>query len=247
MRTFLSISCLFLLAAGCISVKPSRLTPLPGSVTRHPSPVTQYLPPSKSHLFKATLDIRDHHLTGLLIIKRMVADTLGKKQFSPGGKTEKTDTLYRIVFVNEVGMTFFDLELTPETLNVISCFASLNKKSLFRILETDLRMMMVHGALNNEKHYRQDSTGNLVKSGRSGKYSVWQTYSPAGDTLLSVSAKSNFADPVTISYKRYDDRTPSEILIENPFIGLRLTLRKLSGSDVVFFPKFVQNNKSLHL
>jgi hypothetical protein len=163
----------------------------------------------------------------------MVADTAVQKPLGSASDREKTDSLYRIVFINEVGMTFFDLELTPETLNVISCFASLNKKSLFRILETDLRMMMVQGALNNEKHYRQDSTGNLVRSGRSGKYSVWQTYSPSGDTLLCTTAKSTMADPVIIAYQNYQDGAPAEILVENPFIGLRLTLRKLSDR---FFP-----------
>ena len=129
--------------------------------------------------------------------------------------------------MNEVGMTFFDLEMKPGSFNVISCFASLNKPALMKIFETDFRMLITEDSLTNKKAYRQEGSGNVVVSGKTGKFKTWQTYSPAGDTLYTTAAKSTIADPVIIHFDKYKDGSPLKILIENPFIGMKLALRKL--------------------
>jgi hypothetical protein len=134
---------------------------------------------------------------------------------------------YRIVFVNEVGMTFFDFELSPTRLQVISCFASLNRKSLLSILETNFRMLTKNGSLDNEIYYRNKETNQVIVSGETGKYKVWNTYSADGDTLQVVGAKSNMADPAIIAYEKYTDGAPRKISIENPFIGMKMSLRRL--------------------
>jgi len=125
-------------------------------------------------------------------------------------------------------MTFFDIEMTPDSFRLVSCFESLNKKALMKIIETDIRMLTWDGSLKNEKLYRQDVTNNKVVSGKAGKYKTWQTLSPSGDTLWATAAKSTIADPVIISYDKYKDGFPLKITIENPFIGMKLSLRKLT-------------------
>jgi hypothetical protein len=224
MRSLLSISFVAILVAGCVSVRPAHLTKLTSPVTRHPSPVTCYNPPSASQLFKATLDIKDHHLTGMMVIKRMEAIP----RVPAPGRPADEDSVYRVVFVSEVGMTYFDLELSTTEMKVISCFPSLNKKALFRIIETDLRVLLVKSPVETRAAYVQDSTRNLVFSGGTGKYKSWQIFSPAGDTLLSTRAKSTMADPVILTFSGYSDGFPIKILLENPFIGMKLALRKLS-------------------
>jgi hypothetical protein len=233
------ISILMLLIAGCVSIKPSDVGRgtldvgrggKDGSadtlfVTRHASPVTKYVPPLSSHLFKATLDIKKHHLTGLLVIKRM--DSLTPPPAPPQTGRGDCPGIYRVVFMNEVGMTFFDLELQPDSLKVVSCFESLNKKTLMKIFETDFRMLISSGSLSDQKIYRQESTNNLIIKGEAGKYKTWQTWSPSGDTLWVTAAKSTMADPVTITYEKYKDGSPLKITIENPFIGMKLMLKKL--------------------
>jgi hypothetical protein len=130
--------------------------------------------------------------------------------------------------MNEVGMTFFDLELQPGSFRVVSCFESLNKKALMKIIETDIRVLTCSGSLNDQKIYRQEGTNNLIVNGEAGKYKTWQTWSPSGDTLWVTSAKSTIADPVTITYDKYKDGSPLKITIENPFIGMKLVLKKLT-------------------
>jgi len=251
-----------------------------------------------SHLFKASLDIKKHHLTGLLVIKRMETPPPAPPQTGRGetlppappqtgrgetlppappqtgrgetlppappqtgrgetpppappqtgrgetpppappqtgrGETPpqigRLDTtgIYRIVFMNEVGITFFDLEIMTGSFKVVSCFGSLDKKALLKIFETDFRMLICDHPLNAEKKYRQEGTTNKVLSGSTGKYKTWQTFSPAGDTLLAISAQSTITDPVFISFSKYKDGLPLAITIENPVIGMKLSLRKLT-------------------
>ncbi|MEI7727200.1 MAG: hypothetical protein WCK09_18970 [Bacteroidota bacterium] len=207
-------------------------------ITSHPSRVAQYKIPATNYLFKATLDIKKHHLTGLLVIKRM--DTIapppappqaGRGEHSPlafpsGGNSGCFGT-YRIVFMNEIGMTFFDLELKADSLKVVSCFESLNKKALMNIFKTDFTILNWSCAVENKREYRQAETNRLVVKGDAGKYKTWQTYSPSGDTLYATTAKSNLADPVIITFAQYKDGFPVKITIENPFIGMKLVMRKL--------------------
>jgi hypothetical protein len=229
MKRFWSISLMAAMLAGCVSIKPPNLVHNALQTIPVPTRVTRYHPPVTNHLFKATIDIKKHHLTGLLVIKRI--DTIPLPTPHPaqlsGDRTNQSD-VFRIVFMNEVGMTFFDLELDSSKMKVVSCFASLNKKALMKILETDLNMLLCEDAMNNEKLYRQETSGNIIISGQTGKYRSWQTWSPSGDTLRMVSGRSTIADPVVITYENYSGGIPSKITISNAFIGLKMSLKKLT-------------------
>jgi len=220
MKNLLCSSLILILLAGCVSIKPGKLyrDKVNGNVL---TGVTRYTPPTSSYLFKATLDIKKHHLSGLLVVKRMT-DSLAIQGGDNGSPT------YRVVFMNEIGMTFLDLELAAKEMRVVSCFESLNKKALMKILETDLRVLNLESQLSDPTFYHQELTGNQVIKGKSDRYNLYQTYSPGGDTLLATSAKTTIADPVRITYEKYVEGFPSNITIENPFIGLKLVLKRLS-------------------
>ena len=226
MKSLWFISILFLLIAGCVPIKPL-------NVTRDKSRITHYASPVTNNLFKATLDIKKHHLTGLLLIKRMDAPPPPPQtEIAPPPTPSQTGIgekggIYRIVFANEMGMTFFDLEIQPDSFKVVSCFESLNKKALMKIFETDFRLLAGIDPVQNEKVYRQKATNNQILYSKSGRYKIWQTYSPSGDTLYSTAGKSSFADPVIIMYFNYKAGFPSKITIKNPVIGMNMSLRLL--------------------
>jgi hypothetical protein len=241
MRSSWFVSLLVLLMAACVSIKPGNVTrdgkvtsdeSVTQEVTRHASRVTAdiTLHASRVTFYKATLDIKKHHLTGLLIVKRM--DSLATPPLAPPQTGRGGDfKIYRIVFANEIGMTFFDLELKSDSFRVISCFESLDKKALMKIFETDFRLLTGMDPERNERFYRQSGTNNLVISARAGKYKTWQTFSPSGDTLYKTAGKSTFADPVFISYLKYRDGFPVKITVENPFIGMKWSLRLLDRKN----------------
>ena len=212
MRSLLFVSLLAL--SGCVSIKPGHLVPDPGAPV--PASTVRYRPPDSTDIFKASLDIRDHHLTGLLLIKNM-------HSAPPGSATED----YRAVFMNEIGMTFFDLELKAGSMRMVSCFPSLDRKALFRILETDLRVLLGQVDPHPCKKYRQDSTNYLATGGKSGRYKSWQCWSQGGDTLFVQTAKSTPADPVRMVFSQYTDGSPTRISLENKVIKMKMQLRRI--------------------
>ena len=151
---FISILGLLFLA-GCGSIKPAGLEKLP-VVSDAVRPVSPFRFIGEGTLFRASIDIRKHHLTGLMLIKRM--DTL------VAGNSIADEGVYRVVFASEIGMTFFDLEIRSGELTVISCFESLNKKGLMKILRTDLSLLTTAAEFLPQKQYRQVPSGDVVFS-----------------------------------------------------------------------------------
>ena len=234
MKYFWSISILFVLfTAGCASLKPAGLTrdaqpyqvPLPNGI-RGGSYASFFRPPDTAWLFKASMDIKKHHLTGLLLVKRAQAQyQAGTTQPGPDPGMEKN--AFRVVFVNEIGMTYFDLEVKPDSFRVVSCFEAMNKKVLLKVLETDFRILTFPGRVTFREEFRQNGTNNRVISEKAGRYHTWQTFSASGDTLYSTGGRSKMFDLANISYLDYHDGFPSKINLENPVIGMRISLKLL--------------------
>ncbi len=229
---FVNLFVAFLLV-GCISVKPPDLSRVAGSPhvntvvgantdAINPAPTSAPFLSFDKGLYKATMNIKNRELSGLLLIKRMdsVVDEPGMRAVS-----ERT---YRVVFANEIGLTFFDLEVSANSYRVIQCFESLNRKALQNILMNDLRVLLDLYAARPSQIYLQTRTGHQVVMIKEGNLQLWQTRNHAGDTLLSLSGKSNVANPVHIDFREYQSGAPKKIILENRFIGLRLTMRKIS-------------------
>jgi hypothetical protein len=231
---WINFFCLLLLTS-CYPVRPGGLhrtgedRPPAGSIV--PSDSTVHRPHTADPfadflkgLFKASMTIRDHKLTGLMMIKRM-------DSVSPAAAPAKEpDYSYRIVFASEIGLTFFDLELSPAGMKVISCFESLNRKNLLKILESDFRTLLGlnHLAAVAVKSYRQEPGNAMVPFRKSGTRKIWEIYNPSGDTLIGINGKSNPVNGLMISLLDYKKTFPGEIIIRNPLIGMEMNLRLLS-------------------
>lgn len=216
MKNFWSGSLLLLLFTGCVSIRPADLQRgcgIPGGAAaelpHRPGILTG------SRMYRASMEIRNHTLSGILLVKRMDS--------SASSSPADTTVNLRTVFMNEVGMTFFDLELTRSGHTVISAFPSLNKKSLFRILDTDLRVLFGWYHDPTPCCYRQAGTGNRVIRYAPANLRVWESWK-YGDTLVSIAARSNPADAALVRFIQTGNKKPGRIEIQNPVIGLKLTL-----------------------
>ena len=202
---------IIIILSGCVSIKPKDLRPaekLQATNCNLPTPVFSIN--FEKVLFKATMEIRGNEMTGLLFIKKM-----------PGSE-------YRIVFSNEFGMTYFDLELQSDSSSVIYCFEPMNKKMLLNLLKSDFRLLIGGNPSLNGKWYMQEHTNHKVYHAKHGKQRIWSTFSAKCDTLLLKTASSNLFDRTTINYHAYIDEFPSKIQIQNPVINLDLNLTLLS-------------------
>jgi hypothetical protein len=204
---------MILLFTACTSVTPRHLAPwVPpqGTCCSHP-PLFSDTAFHKA-LFRASLDIRDHHLTGLLFLKKI------------------PDSGYRLVFSNELGMTFFDLGITADRMDVNYCFEPLYKKPLLKILHTDLSLLL--HTVDHPKEpefFRLKGSGTPVSRSKQGNIRRWDVYSPGCDTLREIRGRSNPFEQVIISLTKYSRAIPSRIHISNPVIGMKMSLTLLNA------------------
>ena len=97
-------------------------------------------PKYSSALYKTSVDVTGKYLSGLLIIKKM------------------EDGSTRIVFSNEMGLTFFDFEFFENEFRVLHCMKKLNRTVVLRALRKDLGMLIQSGyEYQKVKSYRSDS------------------------------------------------------------------------------------------
>lgn len=214
-----------LLSSGCQPVKPARLIPVDAGstvavITPDTLPLSPFVDPIfEKGLFKATLDIGKHHLTGLAFIKKI--------------QTEDTDstvsgTTYRMVFSNEFGMTYFDIETGNQTFHVNYCFGPLDKKMLWKVMKTDLKLLFPRKPdQGKESFFLQDQTNLLVSKMKQGNITRWNLYSPP-DTLKEVRGKSTLADHATITFSNFSNGFPSRIMLTNALIKLKFSLSLIS-------------------
>ena len=99
-------------------------------------------------LFKAEMRIYDNSLSGLIIIKR-------------------TGETFRAVFVSEIGIKYFDIEIGSNETNdftVHYILEMLNRKQITAFIEDTFRMLtMSFGETKKESSFLCDGSGNMVK------------------------------------------------------------------------------------
>jgi hypothetical protein len=120
MRDLLFLSILAFLIAGCSPGK--KITT--ATTAADSSLVSPFGSSFQKALYKATLDIRDNHLSGYLMVKKT------------------NDSSLRMVFTNDIGLTIFDLEFSGGRFIRHYLFESMNKKAFVKILEQDFRAML---------------------------------------------------------------------------------------------------------
>jgi len=228
---FLSSILLTLIITGCQSIKPRHLTPITqnSAETSLPTPFTS--PAFEKVLFKASLDIGKHHMTGLVFIKKIpeagyrIPD-LSSNRIDTSGVPANT---YRLVFSNEFGMTYFDVEVEANQVKVNYCFEPLNKKMLWKILETDFNVLFAgEEDADTRKCFIQDGTNYQVYKSKSRNLTCWHVYYPDGNALVEVRGKSTIADQSLITFSDYVNGFPSRISMMNPIIKLKFSLSLIS-------------------
>lgn len=125
-------------------------------------------------MYKTGIELKDQYYSGILVIKNLEGNG------------------YRVVFMNELGMKFFDFEINRNYFKVHHCFESFNRKSFLKILEDDFKVffglcnirngtdllfspeedLTVHLFRDHGKvyYYVSNTTGRLE---RIEKFSIW--------------------------------------------------------------------------
>ena len=134
MRYLLFISCLFILP-GCSSLY-SNLQKTQTDINC----LQKFKPGFTSALYSAKIDVTGKHLSGLVVIKKM------------------PDSSTRIVFSNEMGITFFDFEFGKDGgFKVYNIIKQMDKKPLIKTLHKDFELVLMQNLGNKESYSLKDS------------------------------------------------------------------------------------------
>jgi hypothetical protein len=177
-----------------------------------------WIPPLGTHfeksLFRCVLDISKNHVTGLILIKKT------------------SDSSFRIMYSNEMGMNYFDFEFIRERFIVHYTFPSFSKTSFLKILEDDFRLLLPEDFSGKRTILGESDTGrigNFKVRAVTGKY----IYTVERDlsTIQSISSRGKLLRKTRIEFLRYGKGIPYRISVSNPTIGLKMKLTMLERQD----------------
>ncbi|NCC09478.1 MAG: hypothetical protein EOM31_03070 [Bacteroidia bacterium] len=160
---------------------------LPACSPKISQPVTP-LPPmltvgEETQKYNLQLDFMRHHFSGLLVVRQ----TAPKK--------------FRLLGTTYFGLSLFDFELNPTTLQVNSCIEPLHKKNLLRLLERDFKNIFL--GHNDVRMKKKNATFEERTEGKG-----------FGKATYHLSA--------------FTDGEPQQVRIKHGWIGLKIQLNRLN-------------------
>lgn len=171
--------------------------------------IEQFRPAISTVVYKTQVDVTGHHLSGLLIIKKM------------------EDSTVRMVFANEAGFTFFDFGFTPGgEMTVHKILDKMNKKAVVKTLRKDFRLvLMLHGAdMAAEQRTAENEIYHIRKEGKDHYYYVTD---PACAKLIRMergNARKKILEAITDGY---DQGIPDTIGIHHTNFNFDIGLKRI--------------------
>jgi hypothetical protein len=144
-----------------------------------PSDAKAPIPKNHTLKYKTSIDIVNSHLTGVLLAK------------------QTADSSLRVVFVNEFGMKYFDLEFLKEKTITHYVFEPLNKKQVLNSFDKNLRNMFLF---------------NLYFS-HSGKYTqndqsiVYGVFNSTQKNFITVNENKEIITQITFHKRKVKSKT----------------------------------------
>ena len=161
-------------------------------------------------LYKGSLDISKYHLSGLFLLKRTSANSV------------------RIVFSNELGISFFDFELKGDEFIVHSCNSFLDRAPLLKYLGNDFRLLLVPDKTVTLMERRRSRDPNLIIFGIvSARGSFRYTYEKDSGRICSIQISRSVMGRTDLRVYGDDSVQPEKINISNPTIRLHIRMTLL--------------------
>lgn len=163
--------------------------------------------------YRASIDVLNKHLSGILIIK-------------------SEEHSARIVFINEMGSTFFDLALNENNYIFHSMMESLNKKAVRKTLAKDLGMIVGKGIFKGESQLLLQNPSHWIvlrqlKSKGNVRYHTNETC--RGATLIENYGRHK----KVISIQQFmlpNHDIPDSIFVEHHLVKFTIQLKQMSDA-----------------
>lgn len=160
-------------------------------------------------LYNTTVDVVGNHLSGLLLIKKM------------------PDSSTRMVFSNEMGLTFFDFEFAADgKFKVYSIIKKMNKKSVIKTLQYDFELVLMN-SLDNSKATVKTENGLIYFIFPQNKGYNYYITNAEGKELLRMERASNKKIIVEAVLKNYRKGIPDTIGISHKTFEFNIGLKRI--------------------
>jgi hypothetical protein len=161
-------------------------------------------------LYSATVDVVGNHLSGLLLIKKM------------------PDSSTRMVFSNEMGLTFFDFEFSANgDFKVYSIIKKMNRKSVIKTLRHDFELLLMNRLDNSKAFVRTANTGLLYFIFPQTKGFNYYITDAGVNDLIRMERASNKKVIVEAVMKNYINGIPDTIGISHKTFEFNIGLKRL--------------------
>jgi hypothetical protein len=162
--------------------------------------------------YRASIDVLDKHLSGILIFKT----------------TE--DSSIRVVMINEMGATFFDMSFTNSDYTFNSIMESLDKKAVKRTFAKDLGMLLYRGIFKSNSSKRTTNNSFEVKLKRKG--TVKYHLGAACNQFISIENFGKRKKVVSINNEfNEQDFSPSHIFVQHHTVRFTIQLTRIYDSE----------------
>ncbi len=155
-------------------------------------------------LFKTHVQAFGKEASGLLFIKQ-----LGREQ-------------YRFVFMSQLGMKFFDVELNNGVFVVHHLVSFLDKKQVRRVLKNDLQLLIQKPELLNAHYFKSKNKSYLLLRDRGSKGRMYYTYHQ--NQIIAKEQAGCVFKNTTIQYQYKGVGLPSQISIKHEKFNLSWSL-----------------------
>jgi len=178
---------------------------LENNIKNHDLPKSVFLSENKSLLFKSSLELYGNYFSGILVIK------------------PTKNNSFRIIFLNEVGMKFFDFELFKDSFAIHQIFDPLNKKILINLLEKDFRILIMSDIyLENSKFYKNKSDSTTAYVNAKNRIVIYP--GKKTEIIEKVVVWSRFRKTIFIDYSNFIDNFPNTISLNHKNIKFAMQM-----------------------
>jgi len=159
-------------------------------------------------LFKTQIQAFDKEVSGLLFIKQMKEDN------------------YRFVFLTQIGMKIFDVELNKGKFTIHQLISYLDKKSVRKLLESDLKLLIQTPNTNTKtKFFEHKKDSSLLLRNKTKEGIFYYRYQKP--QIQSKENSSFIFRGTTIQYSYSKSNIPDLIVIKHSGIHLQWKLKPI--------------------
>ena len=198
MRLFVSISLVGLLLVSC------RVQPPAGFALPKPFVFQS----EQELLYRASFDYKEYHFSGLCVFKKTEGENI------------------RIVFLNEMGITFMDFELTSQEMVVHKMIDQLDRDIILNVIENDFRQLLMTDLSSPKKvRHRNNTSGKGFIARHKLKAEYYQD--KKGRIVRAIRKGFLGVKKATVSYEYEENAVPREIILLHRQIKMNLKLTLL--------------------